>query len=52
VPPGTRGPLDTAWELHRVWPDSELIVVDDAGHYGASMTEHLIAATDRFANRR
>jgi proline iminopeptidase len=46
------GPLDTAWELSQAWPDSELIVVDDAGHSGASMTEHLVAATDRFAKRR
>jgi proline iminopeptidase len=46
------GPLDTAWELSRAWPDSELIVVDDAGHGGPSMTEHLIAATDRFAGHR
>lgn len=46
------GPLDTAWELARAWPDSELVVVDDAGHYSASMTAHLVAATDRFARRR
>jgi proline iminopeptidase len=43
------GPLDTAWELSRAWPDSELIVVDDAGHYDTSMNEHLVAATDYFA---
>jgi proline iminopeptidase len=45
------GPLDTAWELARAWPDAELIVVDDAGHYGDSMTAHLVAATDQFATR-
>lgn len=44
------GPLETAWELARAWPDSELIVVDD-GHFGPAMTEHLVAATDRFATR-
>jgi proline iminopeptidase len=43
------GPLDTAWELSRAWPDAELIVVSDAGHFSERMTEHLIAATDRFA---
>ena len=26
------GPLDTAWELHKAWPASRLVVVDDAGH--------------------
>lgn len=43
-------PMRSAWDLHRVWPEAELIVVSDAGH---SMTEvgirdALIAATDRF----
>lgn len=46
------GPLETAWELSKAWPDSELIVVDGAGHSGPGMTGHLIAATDRFADRR
>jgi proline iminopeptidase len=32
------GPLDTAWQLHRVWPGSRLVVVDDAGHGGGSFT--------------
>lgn len=43
------GPLETAWELAQTWPDSELIVVNDAGHFGPGMAGHLIAATDRFA---
>lgn len=45
------GPPDIAWELARRWPDSELVLIDDAGHGGghAGMTEALIAATDRFA---
>jgi len=43
-------PTTSAWELHRVWPESELIIVPDAGH---SMTEPgirsaLIEATDQF----
>lgn len=25
-------PLITAWQLHRAWPDSELVVLDIAGH--------------------
>jgi proline iminopeptidase len=46
-------PLDKAWEIARVWPDSELVLVDEAGHgFGyPGMTEALIAATDRFAAR-
>ena len=44
-------PMMSAWELHQAWPESELIVVPDAGH---SMSEPgimsaLIEATDKFA---
>jgi proline iminopeptidase len=44
-------PMVSAWELHKALPESELIVVPDAGH---SMTEPgirsaLIEACDRFA---
>jgi proline iminopeptidase len=42
------GPLDTAWELSRLWKSSRLIVVDDAGHGGGSFTDQLIAAIDSF----
>lgn len=44
------GPLDTAWELSRAWPDAELIVVEDAGHLGGVTTrDHVLHALDRFA---
>ena len=44
-------PMRSAWDLHRAWPEAELIVVPDAGH---SMSEvgiraALIAATDGLA---
>lgn len=42
------GPLETAWELAQSWPGSELIVVGDSGHASASMTDHIVAATNRF----
>jgi proline iminopeptidase len=35
------GPLATAWELHRGLPNSRLVVVDDEGHGGASMSAEL-----------
>jgi proline iminopeptidase len=41
-------PLSTAWRLHRAWPGSELVVLEDAGHGGAAMTEAMTAALDRF----
>ncbi|MFI9588404.1 prolyl aminopeptidase [Streptomyces sp. NPDC052236] len=44
------GPLDTAWELARTWPDAEMIVVEDAGHLGNTTTrDHVLAAHSRFA---
>jgi proline iminopeptidase len=44
------GPLDTAWELARAWPDAQLIVVGDSGHTGSdSMREEMRGALDRFA---
>jgi proline iminopeptidase len=44
------GPLEVAWDLHRAWPGSELVVVD-SGHLSseAGMVEAIVAATDRFA---
>jgi len=43
-------PIDTAWELHRRWPEADFRVVVDAGHsaYEPGITHELIAATDRF----
>jgi proline iminopeptidase len=44
------GPLGTAWELARAWPDAELVVVEDAGHTGSdAMRAAIRAALDRFA---
>ncbi|ONI86853.1 prolyl aminopeptidase [Saccharothrix sp. ALI-22-I] len=49
-----QGPLWTAWELDRAWPDAELVVVQGASHAGSDpgMSEAVLAATDRFAYRR
>ncbi|MEW1901829.1 prolyl aminopeptidase [Streptomyces sp. NPDC086147] len=44
------GPLTTARELVRAWPDAELHVVERAGHLGGEETGRLLlAALDRFA---
>jgi proline iminopeptidase len=40
-------PLDTAWRIHRAWPGSELVIVDDAGHGGGSFLDILTAAITR-----
>ncbi|MFC7881372.1 prolyl aminopeptidase [Streptomyces sp. NPDC057376] len=42
--------LGIVWRLHHAWPDSELVVVDEAGHdAGAVGDEALRAATDKYA---
>ncbi|MEU8528710.1 prolyl aminopeptidase [Streptomyces sp. NPDC048629] len=44
------GPLITAWELVRAWPDAELHVVESAGHLGGEETRTLVLkALARFA---
>src|SRR5262245_29906500 len=42
------GPLVTAWNLHKVWPNSELIVRDE-GHGGDEMMEEMVRGIARFA---
>lgn len=49
-----QAPLGNAWELQRAWPQSELVIVEDAGHIGdeSGINRELIRATDRFASSR
>jgi proline iminopeptidase len=44
-------PIDTAFELHRRWPEADFRIVRDAGHsaFEPGITAELIAATDRYA---
>ncbi|GAA3635828.1 prolyl aminopeptidase [Microbacterium awajiense] len=44
-------PIMTAWDLHRAWPEAELVVVPDASHSASEpgIAAALRAATDRFA---
>jgi proline iminopeptidase len=43
-------PMETAWELHRAWPEADLRVVADAGHSAADPgnLDELVEATDRY----
>lgn len=45
-------PAESAYDLHRVWPNSQLQVVPDAGHSALeqSITARLVAATQSFAS--
>ena len=45
-----QAPIANAWQLSRVWPRAELVIVEDAGHSAnPSLTQELIRATDQFA---
>lgn len=43
-------PMQSAWDLHKAWPEAELRIVPDAGHsaFESGNTHELICATDRF----
>ena len=45
-------PLEIAWELHRCWPGSQLIVIEDEGHGGPRMVEEINRAVARFQSNR
>ena len=44
-------PMETAWELSKNWPESELIVASHSGHsaFEKEITHELIKATQEFA---
>jgi proline iminopeptidase len=43
-------PIETAWELHKAWPEAEFRVVPEAGHsaFEPAITRELVTAADRF----
>jgi proline iminopeptidase len=45
-----QAPLGNAWELKRVWPRAELVVIENAGHSATpASVDAIVRATDRFA---
>ena len=46
-------PMDSAWALHRAWPEADFVLVPDAGHsaFEPGIAKALIAATDKFSVR-
>jgi len=44
-------PMESAWALHRAWPEAELKIVGDAGHsaFEPGNVHELVEATDRYA---
>ena len=45
-------PMESAWALHRAWPEADLIITPDSGHsaFDPPNSRALIAATDKFAH--
>lgn len=43
-------PLEAAWDLHRHWPGSQLVVIEDEGHGGPRMVEEINRAVARLAS--
>ena len=44
-------PIDSAWALHRAWPEADFVVSPDSGHsaFENGNCRALVAATDRYA---
>jgi proline iminopeptidase len=47
-------PMESAWALHRAWPEAELKLVPDAGHsaHEPGNVHELVSATDRFKGQK
>jgi proline iminopeptidase len=43
-------PMETAWALHKAWPEAELVIVPDAGHTATEpgLADALVRATNQF----
>ncbi|HEV2703409.1 MAG TPA: prolyl aminopeptidase [Steroidobacteraceae bacterium] len=45
-----QAPIGTAWQLHRRWPRSTMVTLNEAGHTPTrSMSQEIVRATDAFA---
>ena len=46
-------PVTIAWDLHKAWPTSELVIVPDSGHAMSEpgIVDALVAATEKFKRR-
>jgi len=44
-------PMESAWALHRAWPEADFVITPDCGHsaFDAPNCRALVAATDKFA---
>jgi proline iminopeptidase len=46
-------PIATAWDLHKAWPEAELVIVPDSGHAMSEpgIVDALVGATEKFKAR-
>jgi len=46
-------PVQTAWDLHKAWPEADFRLVHDAGHASSEpgIVDELVSATDRFRQK-
>jgi len=46
-------PAESAWALHRAWPEAEFLITADSGHsaFDPANSRALVAACDRFSER-
>ena len=46
-------PAESAWALHRAWPEAEFLLTADSGHsaFDPANSRALVAACDRFSER-
>jgi len=47
-------PMKSAWDLHKVWPESKLVIIPDAGHNSREpgILNALMEATDSYKNNK
>ena len=47
-------PVESAWDLHKEWPEAKFMIIEDAGHSLSEegITKALVDATDNFANNK
>jgi proline iminopeptidase len=45
--------MESAWALHKAWPEAEFKIIADAGHsmHEPGITKALVEATDKFRSR-
>jgi proline iminopeptidase len=43
--------MESAWSLHRAWPEADLIITPDSGHsaFDPPNSRALVAATDKLS---